>query len=189
MNILYTLYGLPTVLSNAGVGFNVSGSTAKLTLSIIDWPFHSSATAFTLQVALITSPPVISIIRTPGNGVTSFTLQHPPLTTTIQMLDYAVVDGVNTPISSDIRGTATLIMRFPVFNHSLQYDPSFSVVFSGGEGSSGGDNLQLLALLSLLILPILMVLPVVAAALVVWTRRFFGSHSKPAGCVNYRPEL
>jgi len=97
----------------------------------------------------------------------------------MQLLNKAVVDGKNINISFDVvlqsgGSVIDVMLHFPHFSSSLEFDPDFSIVL-GGDGTGGGDGgstklLPLLALIALII-PIAMVAAVAVVLVLLWIRK------------------
>ena len=69
-------------------------------------------------------------------------------------------------------GTGEILLDFPHFNSTFNYDPDFSVTL-GSEGDGGSGDLKLLALLSLLLIPAVFILAavVVGTIICIYNRR------------------
>jgi hypothetical protein len=86
-----------------------------------------------------------------------------------------VVDGINTPITFSY-DDGNLVLQFPCFNHSLIYDPDFSVILGGdSEEEGGGDGgVPVLAIvLPVVLVPLALLVVVIVGVVIVglWKKR------------------
>jgi len=176
MEISYTLFGEATTIDTAGISYPVSANDLKLDLALVGpgWTSHISAGVLHFNNIVTVQPPVTLMTNISNENLTTYILQSGNIqTTTIRIQHFAVVDGVNTPITfsfTRINASSlvsnnnnytnpnttyfTLSLVFPAFTESLFYDPDFSIVLEGSQsfsGDGGSNLLPLLALLALLI--------------------------------------
>ena len=148
--------------------------------------FAQPSNTLRLHLVLNVTPNVTSLLQnnSTNNNITTFTLlsSNGTMTTTIRMIGFGTVDGVDTPISFSLAqnqtdpGLLALVLEIPHFNSSFQYDPDFSVILPNQqqqqqETSSATNLLPLLSLIALLVFPVILVTIVVVVALFVWLRR------------------
>jgi len=165
------LYANSTTLNASSVSFLANNGSIKLSISIIGWNWTNPSNTLDLVCALNIQPVVTSSVTTfTSPEMSGYTLQSAgsSYVTSVELLHFATLDGIDTPITFDQNAT-TLVFHFPHFDSSLYYDPNFSVVLGQGGVSSGGDggggqSDHLLPLLALLALPIPVVLAMVAVA-------------------------
>lgn len=108
-------------------------------------------------------------------GLTDFTLSSTnQMNTTIQMLNFSMIDGTPTPVSFSY-SEAELSILFPCYKRDFRYSMLFSMdiaPFSPSPGGGDGSSNDLLPLLALLVIPILAILALaVVLVLLLWKRR------------------
>jgi len=193
LELQYILFANDSTVTSAGISFPVARQALKLELFLTGaWaselagnPADGGFLRFSFQVEV--KPPVMSMQTQITPELSIFILQQSGSEqTTVRLLNYAVVDGINTPIHFNftlIETTTTsssydLDLLFPPFTQGLLYDPDFSVTFGesasagdGGGGDSPPDLLPLLSLISLVIPIAVVIAVVVTVVLVVIARR------------------
>ena len=181
--IIYELFQTNQSVSSAGINFTVPSGGLKQTIRIQNWNFSAPSNTLDLHFSLNITPPATNISSTSSSpGVTQFTFianVSALATSQMQLLNKAVVDGKNINISFDVvlqsgGSVVDVVLHFPHFSSSLEYDPDFSIVL-GGDGTGGGDGgstklLPLLALIALII-PIAMVAAVAVVLVLLWIRK------------------
>jgi len=154
-------------------------------MALSGWPFAQPSNTLRLHLVLNVAPNVTSVLQNNGTnaGIVIFMLlsSNETMTTTIRMIPYGTVDGVNTPVSFSLHqnqtnpGLLALVLEIPHFNSSFQYDPDFSVILPSSQqqeaSSSAVDLLPLLSLIALIFIPAILVTIVVSVAFLVWLRR------------------
>lgn len=185
--IIYELFQTNQSVSSAGINFTVPSGGLKQTIRIQNWNFSAPSNTLDLHFSLNITPPATNISSTSSSpGVTQFTFianVSALATSQMQLLNKAVVDGKNINISFDVvlqsgGSVVDVVLHFPHFSSSLEYDPDFSIVFGGGDGTTGnggdGGSTNLLPLLALLalIIPIAMVAVVVVVLVVLGVMRW-----------------
>jgi len=173
-------------LNSSRVSFDTKPSDLKFEMALSGWPFAQPSNTLRLHLVLNVTPNVTSLLQnnSTNNNITTFTLlsSNGTMTTTIRMIGFGTVDGVDTPISFSLAqnqtdpGLLALVLEIPHFNSSFQYDPDFSVILPNQqqqqqETSSATNLLPLLSLIALLVFPVILVTIVVVVALFVWLRR------------------
>ena len=172
----YLLYANSTMLNASSVSFVANNGSVKFSVSIIGWNWTNPSNTLDLVCTLNIQPAVTSSVTAfTSNELSGYILQSSgsPYVTSVELLHFATLDGIDTPITFDLNAT-TLVFHFPHFDSSLYYDPNFSVVVGGvSSGGDGGQSDHLLPLLALLALPIPVVLVMAALAGVatVWVFR------------------
>ena len=177
----YDHYTTPQNLSSAGVSFVLPANTLKMSIEITGWQLASASNRLALYFSFNTTPGVTNLTEVDGgNGVTMATiLSSPNLVTTVNLLQFAVADGVhNVPVGLSFHNLSTFVITFPSFSSSIAYDPDFSVLLlgnsnsngyssSGGGGDGGGGNNQLLGLIALAAIPLFFLVAVVVITVAV----------------------
>jgi len=121
----------------------------KWTIEVNAWKFASLLNS-TLQLAIrLTSSDggVFLVGQQDMENQVVMTFGTEDTHTTVGLLTVALIDGTLQPVDiawSD--NTELLTLSFPAFNYSMQYDPSFSILLSSGDGSSCNGNGDLLAI-------------------------------------------
>ena len=194
MEVDYDIFATKSNLNSAGISFDVTPGTLKLSLTIDGWNFSSSSNHIRVQFIVNVQPSITSISETTSGNITTFTiLSSNVLSTTIRMLQFGVSDNstiapvdfyINTTSStSGDNSTIYLVLVLPYFNSSFHYDPDLSVTFLGGGGGDGGSSTDLYPLFALIaIIPIglLMIAAVILAIFVVrkWLWRRLARHDE-----------
>ena len=190
----YSFFASAANLESAGIPFQVTPGTLKLSLMVSQWNFTNSTNGLHIVLNVNIDPPVTSVIVTNYGSFTTYTLlSSNVLNTTITLLHFGVADNttiapvgfsLNATSSSPTNSTYALILDFPHFTSSFFYDPDFSVTLAGGGNNNGGgdgSNDSLLPLLALvaLVIPIAMVMIAIAVVTFFAVRRWVWKQHLP----------
>jgi len=160
----YGLFETEQQMQSAGVEYQIPSSSLKFTLTISGWkcssPLHSLFVYFSLDTTPAISNTTLQSDPSNSNLVDLVLNSNEQMTTTVRLLKYGVVDGMNTPITFSYDGN--LILQFPCFNNLLIYDPDFSVILEvnepGREGGSGSSLPVLAIVLPVVLVPLALLL-------------------------------
>ena len=159
---------------SAGVNFTAQPSSLKMSITLNGWNFSSSNNHLVALFSLGSTPPppITSMITSSSSDTETVTLLSSETLTTIRLLKYATVDGIDdvsvgiTPSNDNALGTAQLSLQFPHFGSTLLYDPDFSVLVSPNEGGGDGQP-NLLGLIALVAVPVTIVVAICTVLVVV----------------------
>lgn len=85
------------------------------------------------------------VTQTTSNNLTTYIITiSPGIAIKVQVLDVALVDGIIQTIQHSIsynnQSGITLLLSFPPFNNTLEYDPVLNMVSISTSGGGGGGN-------------------------------------------------
>ena len=160
LSIRYSLFAVGQTLNSSGISFDTKPSDLEFEMALSGWPFAQSSNTLRLYLLLNVVPNITSLLQNNGtNNITTFTLlsSNETMPTTIRMIGYGTVDGVNTPMSFSLTQNQTdsdllaLVLEIPHFSSSFQYDPDFSVILPSPQQEDSSSATDLLPLLSLIV--------------------------------------
>jgi len=139
--IVSTLYQKAATLNFGTQQVQISAGGSKQTYEVFNWPFKSQLNMLQIHMNFTTQGKLISACSGTKDA-TQQTFSHVALTTdkgqiNINLLSVANLDNKTTFINARANST-NIIIETNSFNHSMIYDPDFSVLLGGGAGGSGG---------------------------------------------------
>jgi len=153
-----------------------SGEQTKWTFQMQDWPWQSTTNSLNLRVRIWTDYGAFTSSSSQVNldGTTSYFLSNGQVQVTVSLINFAIVNGTTqVPITSSfLTDNSVLLLNFPYFSSTMEYDPNFGVLVTPQDNSGGGPDTVLVIVLSVVIpsvvVPILVLLAVLVTVYVVY---------------------
>jgi len=141
--VAYYIFTEPDIFPVGPIVLEIAGSTNKFSIIVADWPFedfdvHSLQIDFGFETCgkLINDPCLLESSSS-NRRVTQSQFQTKDGIISVQVLQFATLDGVETEVSAEVT-SKLLILTTPSFFVDMIYDPDFSLLLGGGSNTGGG---------------------------------------------------
>eukprot|EP01102_Stenamoeba_stenopodia_P014448 TRINITY_DN479_c0_g4_i1.p1 TRINITY_DN479_c0_g4~~TRINITY_DN479_c0_g4_i1.p1 ORF type:complete len:2037 (-),score=289.79 TRINITY_DN479_c0_g4_i1:270-6380(-) len=143
--IAYYLFSAPDVYPVGSIKLDIAGPTNKFSIIVADWPFEDfDVHSFQIDIGFDTggdpvNDPCLLENSNLDKRITQSQFQTADGIVSVQVLQFATLDGVETTVSADILADK-LVLTTPCFFIDMIYDPDFSVLLGGSAASGGSCN-------------------------------------------------